>query len=40
MLLSKLADGTKLCGVVDMLDVIQRELDSLERWASINLMKL
>ncbi|PKU48758.1 rna-directed dna polymerase from mobile element jockey-like [Limosa lapponica baueri] len=40
--LSKFAGDTKLCHVANMLegrDILQRDLDRLERWACVNLMK-
>ncbi|PKU42321.1 rna-directed dna polymerase from mobile element jockey-like [Limosa lapponica baueri] len=40
--INKFADDTNLCGVVDTpegQDVIQRDLDRLERWAQVNLIR-
>ena len=41
--LSNFVDDTKLCCVIDMLEIwgaIQKDLDRLEQWAQVNIMRL
>ena len=41
-ILSKFADNTKLCGAVstpELQDAIERDLERLEQWAQVNLMR-